>query len=100
MDCFAENHSKAKQVQITVPERYRKTLLYHGHWPTLFEQPETRKMYNVLKETKYLPYMAYSVLNPWPSASLADGTGRHESTNDAYSCSQTVEFWNLSSLTS
>lgn len=36
-------------IQIIVPGRYKRALLYHGHCPPLVGHPGTGKMYDVLR---------------------------------------------------
>lgn len=49
-------------IQAIVLERYRRTLFYPGHCPTLYGHPGLRRIYNVLKRSCYWPDMASDIL--------------------------------------
>lgn len=48
-------------IQITVPERYRRTLLYQGHCPTLAGNQGTKRTYNVLRRIYFWLHMPFDV---------------------------------------
>lgn len=47
-----------EKLQIVVPERYKRTLVCHGRWPTPARHPGTRNMNDVLRRTNYWTHIA------------------------------------------